>query len=463
MPLYLYNTLTRQKEEFIPHHPDQVTLYTCGPTVYHYVHLGNLRTYIFEDILEKTLQLFDYDVKRVLNITDVGHLQSDADTGEDKMLLGAKREQKTVEEIADYYTQAFFKDMDRLNLTKPKIIIKASDEINQYIKIITGLIKDDYAYQAGGNVYFDTSKIDNYYNLTNQTENLLVGARDDVEADHNKRNPSDFVLWFTKSKFEDQAQVWDSPWGVGYPGWHIECTGISLKYLGPHLDIHCGGVDNIFPHHTNEIAQSEAYLGHPWCKYWLHAEHLGDQTGKMSKSKGEFLTLDLLIQKGYDPLAYKFFCLGSHYRNQLIFTYESLDTAKQSYLKLKNKIKEIIEDGSEFKKQAYDFYQNQLKTALSDDLNTSNALTVLYDLLKDKDLNNTTKLALIKDFDEIFALDLLKAEELTLTEEQKQKIKERAIAKQNKDFELADKIRNELKNDGIVLKDTKDGTTIRSN
>jgi len=460
MSLYLYNTLTREKVEFVPHNKDEITLYTCGPTVYDYAHIGNLRTYIFEDILEKTLILLGYNVKRLLNITDVGHLQSDADTGEDKMLLGAKREQKTVEEIAEYYTEEFFKDLNRLNLTKPELIIKASDEIEEYIKIISKLIEDDYAYLAGGNVYFDTSKVKNYYSLTNQTEDLLVGARDDVESDDNKKNNADFVLWFTKSKFADQAQTWNSPWGVGYPGWHIECTGISIKHLGNHLDIHCGGVDNIFPHHTNEIAQSEAYLGHPWCKYWMHAEHLNDATGKMSKSKGDTLTLNYIIEKGYDPLVYKFFCLGSHYRNQLVFTYESLDNAKREYTKLKNKIKEITQDDSNFNEEHYNTYLDKFKTALSDDLNTSNALTILYDLIKDKELGNNTKLELIETFDNVLSLDLLKTETVNLTKEQSQKIDQRELAKLEKNYELADLLRTELESDGIILKDTRDGINI---
>ena len=304
----LYNTLTREVEEFVPYHEDLVTMYTCGPTVYHYAHIGNLRTYIAEDILEKSLRYLGYNVKRVMNITDVGHLSSDADTGEDKMVAGAKREHKTVLEIAKYYTDCFKSDCEKLNIKWPETVVPATSLIDFYIEFIKVLMDKGYAYFANGNVYFDTSKLTDYYKLTNHNEaELLSGARDDVEEDTNKRNKTDFVLWFTKSKFEDQELKWESPWGLGYPGWHIECSCISLKYLGEELDIHCGGVDNIFPHHTNEIAQTESYIGKKWCNYWIHAEHLNDATGKMSKSKGEFLTVSLLEEKGYNPLSYRFF------------------------------------------------------------------------------------------------------------------------------------------------------------
>lgn len=285
----IYNTLTRQVEDFVPHEGNIVKMYTCGPTVYHYAHIGNLRTYIFEDILEKGLRYLDYDVKRVMNITDVGHLTSDGDTGEDKMAKGAAREGKTVYEIAKFYTEAFFSDCCKLNIKKPDIVEPASHNIDTYIKMISKMLDDGYAYISNGNVYFDISKAKDYYKLSGKNpEDLMVGVRDTVEEDHSKHNPADFVLWFTDSKFKNQDMRWDSPWGVGYPGWHIECSGISGKYLGEYLDIHCGGVDNIFPHHTNEIAQSEAYFGHKWCNYWVHGEHLNDQTGKMSNPRESF-------------------------------------------------------------------------------------------------------------------------------------------------------------------------------
>ena len=459
----LYNTLTKKIEEFTPYNKNEVTLYTCGPTVYHFAHIGNLRTYIFEDILEKGLEYLGYNVKRCMNITDVGHMSSDADTGEDKMLKGAKREHKTVYEIADFYTKVFFDDSAKLNIRKPAIIKKASDQIDMYIKMIEKLLKEDYAYISNGNVYFDISKAKDYYQLSGKNpDELIIGAREDVELDKYKRNPYDFGLWFTVSKFENQDMRWDSPWGIGYPGWHIECSGISIKYLGEYLDIHCGGVDNIFPHHTNEIAQSEAYLGHKWCNYWLHGEHLNDATGKMSKSKGEFLTVSLLENKGYDPLAYRFFCLQSHYRNQLVFSYDALDIASNTYTKLKNKVKNIKENANgQINKEIVNNYQNKFKEAIENDLNTSLMLTCLYDILKE-DVNNNTKLEIIKSFDNVLSLDLLEEKEKTIDEELvkyiEEQIAKRNLAKQNKDYETADKIRKELEEKNIIIKDTREGT-----
>ena len=457
----IYNTLSKQIEEFIPYDKDKVTMYTCGPTVYHYAHIGNLRTYITEDILEKTLKYLGYNVKRVMNITDVGHLSSDADTGEDKMLKGAKREHKTVLEVASYYTECFKKDCLALNIKWPETVVPATTEISTYIKVIQGLLDKGYAYLANGNVYFDTSKLTDYYKLTNHNaEELLSGVRDTVEEDLNKKNKADFVLWFTKSKFEDQELKWDSPWGLGYPGWHIECSCISLKYLGEHLDIHCGGVDNIFPHHTNEIAQTESYIGHKWCNYWVHAEHLNDSTGKMSKSHGEFLTVDLLKQKGYNPLSYRLLCLQSHYKKQLVFTYESLDIAENTYNKLINKIKSLKQDKAALDKEAFNKYNQEFTNALEDNLNTSNALTVLYDVLK-SDINNSTKLALIESFDKVLSLDLLKEDkiEVELVSYIEEMLEKRKLAKQNKDYALADSIRQELQEKGIIIKDTREGTT----
>ncbi|MBS5778626.1 MAG: cysteine--tRNA ligase [Candidatus Faecisoma sp.] len=463
----IYNTLTKQIDEFKPHDGNNVKMYTCGPTVYHFAHIGNLRTYIFEDIFEKGLNYLGYNVKRVMNITDVGHLTSDSDTGEDKMLKGARREHKTVYEIADFYTKAFFEDTKKLNIKKPETVEKASDHIDFYIKMIEKLIEKDYAYLSNGNVYFDISKANDYYKLSGKSSNdLIVGAREDVDLDIHKKNPADFVLWFTTSKFENQAMVWDSPWGVGYPGWHIECSGISIQFLGEYLDIHCGGVDNIFPHHTNEIAQSEAYLGHKWCPYWVHGEHLNDQSGKMSKSNGEFLTLSLLEEKGYNPLVYRLFCLQSHYRNQLVFSYDALDTTKNTYQKLKNKINTLKDSENQIDESAFNKYQEKFKDAISNDLNTSLMLTTLYDVLK-ADINDDTKLKLISSFDTVLSLDLLKTDEANSTNDLdkellkhiEEKIEERKQAKQNKNFELADKIRDELLNEGIIIKDTREGVT----
>ena len=461
----IYNTLSKKVEEFIPYEEKKVKMYTCGPTVYHYAHIGNLRTYIFEDIFEKTLKYLGYDVKRVMNITDVGHLSSDADTGEDKMLKGAEREHKTVYEIADFYTKAFFNDTEKLNIKKPEIVEKASAHIETYIKMITKLLDTGYAYIANGNVYFDVSKATDYYKLSGKKEeDLMIGVRDDVEEDKNKKNPADFVLWFTSSKFENQAMKWDSPWGVGYPGWHIECSGISYEYLGEYLDIHCGGVDNIFPHHTNEIAQTEGFVEHKWCNYWVHGEHLNDSTGKMSKSKGEFLTLSLLESKGYNPLVYRLFCLESHYRKQLVFSYNAMDNTKKIYEKLLNKIKQIKENkDGELDFDIINKYDEQFKEAISNDLNTSLALTTLYAVIKDQ-INNNTKLYLIEKFDEVLSLDLLK-ENTKLNQDNDMdeyilaKIEERKNAKKEKNYALADQIRDELANKGIILKDSREGTT----
>ena len=457
-----YNSLTRSVDEFVPRDKNLVTMYTCGPTVYHYAHIGNLRTYIMEDILEKSLEYLGYNVKRVMNITDVGHLTSDADTGEDKMLKGAKREHKSVMEIAKYYTECFKSDCDSLNIKWPSIVVPATSMINEYIEFIKVLEKKGYTYFSGGNVYFDTSKLDKYYVLTNNNESDLINAvRDDVEVDKNKKNSIDFVLWFTKSKFDSQELKWDSPWGVGYPGWHIECSVISYKNLGEYLDIHCGGVDNKFPHHTNEIAQTESYTGHKWCNYWFHPEHLNDESGKMSKSKGEFLTISLLKEKGYNPLSYRFMTLNSHYRKQLVFSYDNLNQSENAYKKLLNKINNISDEG-EFDKEKFEKYNDSFKKCISEDLNTSNAITVLYDLLKDNDVNGKTKLELIKSFDKVLSLDLIKNNVVSDKHDYiMSKIELRNNAKKNKDYELADKIRNELLNEGIVLVDTREGTTYK--
>lgn len=455
----IYNTLTRKIEEFVPHQDGIVKMYTCGPTVYSYAHIGNLRTYIFEDILQKGFEYLGYQVDRVMNITDVGHMTSDADSGEDKMLKGAKREGKTVYEIADFYTEAFLNDIDALNIRRPAIIEKASNHIDTYIKMIEKMLEDGYAYISDGNVYFDISKAKDYYRLSGKNpEELMIGVRDTVEEDNAKRNPFDFGLWFTLSKFTNQAMKWDSPWGVGYPGWHIECSGISNKYLGEYLDIHCGGIDNIFPHHSNEIAQSEAYFGHKWCNYWVHGEHLNDQTGKMSKSKGEFLTLELLKSKGYSPLVYRYFCLGSHYRKTLTFSYDSLEIAKNSYQKLKNKIK-VLKDTGEYQELEAHFYEDKFRDAIGNDLNTSQMLTVLYDVLKDKHLYDITKKKLIGKFDTVLSLSLLEEEEKnSLDEYALSMIEQRNVAKENKNYEEADRIRDELLEKGIRLIDGRDGT-----
>ena len=461
---YLYNTLTKSVDEFVPNEEGKVAMYTCGPTVYHFAHIGNLRSYIMEDVLEKYLRYVGYDVKRVMNITDVGHLTSDGDTGEDKMLKGAKREHKTVMDIARFYTDAFMADCEKLSIKRPDVVEPATNCIPEFIHMIEVLLEKGYAYIAGENVYFDTSKLDNYYVLSSQNEeDLQVGVREDVEEDTNKRNKTDFVLWFTKSKFDNQELKWDSPWGVGYPGWHIECSCISMKHLGEYMDIHCGGVDNIFPHHTNEIAQSEAYIGHKWCNYWFHVNHLNTKNGKMSKSKGEFLTVSLLEEKGYKPMAYRFFCLQSHYRKPLEFSWDALDNVVSAYDKLVKRIANLSTDG-EVDTAACEEWKMKFAEALSHDINTSSAITVLYDMLK-AELSDASKRVLVQSMDEVLSLQLEKAweeKEADVDDELasyvEKKIEERKEAKKAKDFAKADAIREELLAKGIVLKDTREGT-----
>ena len=427
-----------------------------------------------EDILEKYLRYSGYDVTRVMNITDVGHLTSDADTGEDKMLKGAKREKKTVMQIAQFYTDAFFDDCKKLNIKTPDVVAPATGCIDEFIKVIEALIEKGFAYEAGGNIYFDTSKLDQYYIFNDfKEEDLEVGVREGVEEDGNKRNKADFVLWFTKSKFDDQELKWDSPWGIGYPGWHIECSCISMKYLGERIDIHCGGIDNAFPHHTNEIAQSEAYLGHKWCNYWMHVYHLNTTSGKMSKSSGEFLTVSLLQSKGYDPLVYRLFCLQSHYRKSLVFSYENLDNAKIAYDKIIARVLSLLkEEQGEIDTESFDALKGKFCAALDNDLNTSLSVTAVYDVLKAK-TTPATKLALLKDFDYVLGLDMIETAGKQLDAEKaaaeaaaadpfiqeiEALIAERAAAKKAKDFARADEIRAILLEKGVTLIDTSQGT-----
>ena len=473
----IYNSATHTKEEFVPADPQLVKMYTCGPTVYHFAHIGNLRSYIMEDVLEKYLRYLGYNVKRVMNITDVGHLSGENDEGEDKMLKGAEREHKTVMEIAKQYTDAFFADCAALNIKKPDVVDPATNCIPDYVRVINKLVDTNYAYRAGGNVYFDTAKLKNYYVFNDfKEDDLAVGVREGVEADENKRNKNDFALWFTKSKFDSQALKWDSPWGVGYPGWHIECSCIAMKHLGENVDIHCGGIDNAFPHHTNEIAQSEAYLGHKWCNYWMHVAHLNTSDGKMSKSKGEFLTVSLLRDKGYDPMEYRFFCLQSHYRKNLVFTWENLDNAKGAYNKLVQKIATLNPDG-EVDEEAVKSVREKFIAQMDNDINTPNGVTVLYDILKLK-TNDATKLAAIDDVDRVLSLDLTKkaaemrkknasapkagefsviCESGEADESVEALLRERQSAKKAKDFQRADAIRNEVAGMGYTITDIPGG------
>ena len=456
----LYNTLTRTVEEFIPREEGKVKLYTCGPTVYSFAHVGNMRSYVSHDILDKTLRYLGYGVTRCMNITDVGHLTSDSDSGEDKMIKAMRRENKTAMEIAKFYTDEFFKEMKVLNCRMPEIVSPATDHIEDYIEIITKLLEKGYAY-INENVYFDTTKLNDYYVLTNHKEDeMVVGVREGVEEDSKKRNQNDFVLWFTSSKFENQELQWDSPWGRGYPGWHIECTGISIKYLGEYLDIHCGGVDNIFPHHTNEIAQSEGYLGHPWCHYWVHVEHLIDESGKISKSKGATLTASGLKERGYDPLAYRLMCLNSHYKKQLLFSEDILKQNEDTLNKMRNRIASIVDDNN-YSEEDFNKYNDLFKDALSNDLNTANAITVLYDVLK-ADISNKTKLELIKSFDKVLSLDLIKEKEIS--KELEDKVYDLLVLrdryKTEKNYEKADEVRKEIESLGATIKDTREGSIV---
>ena len=467
----LYNSLTRTKDEFFTHTPGRAEMYTCGPTVYHYAHIGNLRSYIMEDILEKYLRYSGYDVNRVMNITDVGHLTSDGDTGDDKMLKGAKREHKTVMEIAKFYTDAFFADCKKLNIAIPKTVVPATSYIGEFIRVIQVLLDKGYAYESGGNIYFDTSKLDKYYVFNDfDEEDLEVGVREGVEADGNKRNKTDFVLWFTKSKFEDQELKWESPWGVGYPGWHIECSCISLKNNGEYLDLHCGGIDNAFPHHTNEIAQSEAYLGHKWCSQWFHVHHLNTDSGKMSKSKGEFLTVSLLEQKGYDPMVYRFFCLQSHYRRSLVFSYPNLDNAATAYSKLVAKVAALLGAQGAPDEEACNQLRSDFRAAMDNDLNTSLAITAVYNLFK-SDADSATKLAMVKEFDSVLSLNLIEAakklseqgsgSDEELPQEVTQLLEKRKAARKEKNFALADELRDKIAELGYTVEETRQGTIVR--
>lgn len=453
-----FNTLTKKIEEFIPNEKGKISMYTCGPTVYHYAHIGNIRTYVLEDLFEKTFRYIGYDVKRVMNITDVGHLQSDGDTGEDKMSIAAKREKKTSHEIAEYYTNAFFEDCELINIKRPDVVSKATDNIESYIKMIEKLLKEEKAYISNSNIYFDTSKDETYYELSGRNaDELMVAVREDIEEDNDKKNPFDFGLWFTNSKFSNQELQWDSPWGRGYPGWHIECSAIAIKNLGEHLDIHMGAEDAIFPHHTNEIAQSEAYLGHKWCNYWVHLSFLNVNNTKMSKSKGDILRVVDLKNKGYDPLSYRYFILNTYYHKQVNFSFDALDSAEVALKKLRNKIKQL-KDTESVDNNIFKDWDDKFKSYIEDDLNTANAMTLLYDLLK-SDVDDSTKLALIQSWDKVFSLDLIQKDCDELNGEILKKIEERNLAKKNKDFAKADMIRDELLKQGIKLIDGREGTT----
>ncbi len=464
MDFFVYNTMSGNKEKLIPVQEGKVGMYTCGPTVYNYAHIGNLRTYIFEDVLKKSLRYIGHNVKHVMNITDVGHLQSDADTGEDKMELGAQRENKTVWEIAKFYENAFLEDCDKLNIERPTVISRATEHIQDMIDLIKRLEKKGYTYISNGNVYYEIDKFEDYNKLANLSiEELEAGSR--VEVDEGKKNPLDFVLWFTNSKFKNQIMQWDSPWGRGFPGWHIECSAMSIKYLGETIDIHCGGVDHIPVHHTNEVAQSEGALGHKWVNYWMHGEFLVLDGGKMSKSKGDFLTLSKIEENEFSPLDYRYFCLQSRYRKQLVFSFEALRDAQNSYKKLKSKVLSIIDalqEEERLDESKINLYKSEFAEQISDDLNMPNALTVLSKVIKDNQLTNREKYTLIADFDKVLSLELTKEnneKDMKVDEDLISRlIKERNEARKNRNWVRADEIRDELQAMNIELIDSKLGT-----
>lgn len=462
----LYNTMDRKVEEFVPIEEGKVGMYCCGPTVYNYAHIGNLRTYIFEDILHRTLEEAGYRVKHVMNITDVGHLTGDGDDGEDKLGKRSRETGKSVWDIAAFYTDAFFADEKALNIKRPNVVCKATDHIQDMIALIKRLEEKGHTYTAGGNVYFSIDTIDDYGKLAGQKqEDKLSGAR--IAVDGNKRNPQDFVLWFTNSKFGEQAMMWDSPWGRGYPGWHIECSAMSMKYLGETFDIHCGGIDAIPVHHTNEIAQSEAATGHKWVNYWCHGEFLLNDKGKMSKSSGEFLTLPVLVGHGYNALDYRYFCLGGHYRTQLKFSYEALDHAKSARERLNSMVAELkakAKPESTISEKA-ESYKDAFFAALFNDLRCPEALAVMWKMLKDNSITEGEKLSLLYSMDKVLGLDLdkveAKKEEKVGGEEEWKLVEERKQAKAEKNYQRADEIRKELEERGYIVKDTPQGPILQ--
>ena len=463
MGVKLYNTLGRAIQEFQPIDNSEVGLYCCGPTVYNYAHIGNLRTYVFEDILRRALEYAGYNVNHVMNITDVGHLTGDQDDGEDKMEKSARETGKTPEEIAAFFTDAFFNDIDRLNIVRPKTACAATRHIGNMIALIKRLEQKGYTYISGGNVYFDTSKFEKYGEMALlDRQKLKAGAR--IAVDENKKNPADFVLWFTNSKFENHIMQWDSPWGKGYPGWHVECSAMSMKYLGESFDIHCGGIDHIPIHHTNEIAQSEAATGKKWVNYWVHGEFLLMDKQKMAKSAGNFLTLQSLVDKGYEPLDYRYFCLGGHYRSQLVFNFQSLDAARSARMNLNERISmlkyESGEEGDGNLSDAAAAYLQRFDESILNDINVPKALAELWQLLKDGSVSSGNKLYIALQMDRVLGmkLDEIKAPAAELSEEEMAVVKERETARAEKDWKRADVLRNKLLEMGIEIKDTPSGT-----
>jgi len=465
------NTDGRKEMPFVPIKEGKVGLYCCGPTVYNYAHIGNLRPYTIQDVLVRALRYSGLEVTHIVNITDVGHLTSDGDEGEDKMIKAAREKGMTVWDIARFFSDAFFNDLKRLNITDASKYPRATEHIQDMIDLVQTLEDKGYTYQAGGNVYFDTSKFPDYGKMAGlDLEELQHGAR--VAVDENKKNPTDFVLWFTESKFGKQAMIWDSPWGEGYPGWHVECSAMSSRYLGKQFDIHCGGVDHIPVHHTNEIAQSEAANGCKWVNYWLHNEFLIMKDGKMSKSKGSFLTLQSLIDEGYHPLDFRYLLLGAHYRSQLVFSRDSLNGARSARESLLKKVLPLLDEEPTARDNLSEkaaALLAQFEEHITADLNTPRCLADLWTLIKDKEICNADKGSVVSLIDSVLGLDLLaqaeelkKPEESEMDEEISALIEERKEAKKNKDFAKADEIRDTLSQRGIRLIDTPQGTTWES-
>lgn len=502
MALKLYNTMGRKVEEFKPITDGFVGFYGCGPTVYNYAHIGNLRAYVFLDTLDRTLTFLGYDKKHVMNITDVGHLSGDSDDGEDKMVKTAEEKHQSVMEIAKFYTDAFFNDIDRLNIIRPDVVCKATEHIPEMIELIKKLEANGHTYMAGGNLYYDVTTYKDYGKLANlQLDELKEGAgrRKEVVIDENKKNPQDFALWFTKSKFENQALLWDSPWGKGYPGWHIECSAMSMKYLGQHFDIHTGGIDHVPVHHTNEIAQSEGSFSAeeaakgPWVNYWMHNEFLVLQGAtKMSKSSGNFLTLQSLVDKGYDALDYRFFLLGAHYRKQILFSWDAMDGAKKSREALVGRVAKLAEKSDVLKAAAAKVYAKgqasdvsglsekaaeyigKFRDAMENDLLAPVGLSMIQKVIKENALSNEEKIELVARMDTVIGLKLLEKAALVLEEEEKKAsvnphegdpeaaeidvlVAERTEAKKAKNFARCDEIRDVLKSRGITIIDTPKG------
>ena len=467
MALRLYNTMSRTVQEFIPIKEHEVGMYSCGPTVYNYAHIGNLRTFLFEDLLKRVLIASGFEVNHVMNVTDVGHLSGDGDDGEDKLEVMARRQKKSAWEIAEYYTKAFFQDFDELKMIRPTTISKATDHIQEMIDLIKRLEANGHTYQSGGNVYFSIDTIDDYGKLARlDLESLQTAVREGVEADEYKKNPKDFVLWFTQSKFGEQEMMWDSPWGRGFPGWHIECSAMSMTYLGEHFDIHCGGIDAIPIHHTNEIAQSEAATGKEWVNYWLHGEFLLDETGKMSKSKGEFLTLSLLKEKGFEAMDYRYFTLGGHYRSQLKFNFDTLQAAKNARASIVKHIQELLKaDAQVVEKLSSEALalKEEFLEAVQSDLNTPKALSVLWATLKSKEITPDEQYSLILFYNTILGLDfdeIQKPKEVEASSAALELLEKRNAAKATKDWSEADRLRNELLELGYVVKDFPTGSIL---